>query len=133
MLVDTGHDDTYPALRSRLTAIKPNSDGLRRIDVFLVTHVDHDHIGGASRLLADRSLKLDFADIWFNAPVLPRVRGVREGQELAGLLGVPGVAPPWNRAFGGLHAVTPSERFLAVPTRRGEPRLTLLSRQRPTD
>ncbi len=52
---------------------------------------------------------------------------MKEGQELAELLGAPGVALPWNRAFGGGHAVTPEEKFLEVGTGRGSPRLTLLS------
>jgi len=74
MLVDTGPDDTYPVLRTRLAAIAPNADGHRHIDLFVVTHIDHDHIGGAGRLLADRSLKLNFGDVWFNAPGERRVR-----------------------------------------------------------
>ena len=127
MLVDTGPDDTYPVLRSRLAAITPNATGRRHIDLFVVTHIDHDHIGGAGRLLADQSLKLDFGDVWFNAPEQRRVRGVKEGQALAELLGAPGIALPWNRAFGGRLAVTPAERFLEVATGRGLPRLTLLS------
>jgi hypothetical protein len=127
MLVDTGPDDTYAVLRSRLAAITPDASGRRRIDLFVVTHIDHDHIGGAARLLADRSLKLDFGDVWFNAPDQRRVRGVKEGQALAELLGAPGVVPPWNRAFGGGHAVTPEAQFVEVATGRGPPRLTLLS------
>ena len=127
MLVDTGPDDTYPVLRSRLAAITPNGAGRRHIDLFVVTHIDHDHIGGAGRLLADRALNLDFGDVWFNAPEQRRVRGVKEGQALAALLGAPGIALPWNRAFSGRHAVTPAEQFLEVATGRGSPRLTLLS------
>ncbi|MDO8943316.1 MAG: hypothetical protein Q7U75_09045 [Desulfobacterales bacterium] len=127
MLVDTGPDDTYPALRARLAAITPGTDGCRHIDLFVVTHIDHDHIGSAGRLLADRSLKLNFGDVWFNAPGERRVRGVKEGQALAEMLGAPGVALPWNRAFGGGHAVTVEGEFLEVATGRGAPRLTLLS------
>lgn len=127
MLVDTGPDDTYPVLRSRLAAIKPNAKGRRHIDLFVVTHIDHDHIGSAGRLLADRSLKLDFGDVWFNAPGQRRVRGVKEGQALADMLGAPGIELPWNRAFGGGHVVTPAEQFVEVATGRGAPRLTLLS------
>ena len=127
MLVDTGPDDTYEVLRTRLAAIAPNTDGRRHIDLFVVTHIDHDHIGSAGRLLADRSLKLNFGDVWFNAPGERRVRGVKEGQTLAEMLGAPGVVLPWNRAFGGGHAVTPEGQFLEVATGRGAPRLTLLS------
>ena len=127
LLVDTGPDDTYPVLRSRLAAIPPDASGRRHIDLFVVTHIDHDHIGGAARLLADPTLKLAFGDVWFNAPGQQRVRGVKEGQALAALLGAPGVALPWNLAFGGGHAVTPAEQFFEVSATQGRPRLTLLS------
>lgn len=127
MLVDSGPDDTYPVLRTRLAAISPNADGHRHIDLLVVTHIDHDHIGGAGRLLADRSLKLNFGDVWFNAPGERRDRSVEEGQKLAEMLGAPGVVLPWNRAFGGGHAVTPEGQFLELATGRGAPRLTLLS------
>jgi hypothetical protein len=60
-------------------------------------------------------------------PQQRRVRGIKEGQALAELLGAPGIALPWSRAFGGRHAVTPAEQLLEVATGRGSPRLTLLS------
>lgn len=127
MLVDTGPDDTYAALRARLAAILPGATGYRRIDLFVVTHIDHDHIGGAARLLADKALKLDFGDVWFNAPRRSRTRGVEEGQVLAETLGAPGVALPWNRAFNGRHAVTLDGGIAEVHLGRDAPRLTLLS------
>ena len=65
--------------------------------------------------------------MWFNAPSERRVRGVKEGQALAEMLGAPGVVLPLNRPFGGGHAVTPDGQFLEVATGRGAPRLTLLS------
>ena len=53
MLVDTGPDETYPTLRRRLLQIPKASDGKRHIDLFVVSHIDHDHIGGARLLLGD--------------------------------------------------------------------------------
>ena len=85
MLVDTGPDEAYPQLKARLSQL-PVVDGKRHINLFVVSHIDHDHIGGAGQLLSDRSLGLSFGDIWFNAPPRPAVRGVAEGQSLAGLL-----------------------------------------------
>lgn len=128
MLVDTGPDETYPALKARLSALPLDASGQRRIDIFVVTHIDHDHIGGAGLLLNDKSLALSFGDIWFNAPTRPLQRGVAEGESLASMLGASPSTLPWNKAFGGKHAVTSAEgEFLQVPTARGRPRLTLLS------
>ena len=49
--MDTGPDETYPALRRRLLQIPRGDDGERHIDLLVVSHIDHDHIGGARRLL----------------------------------------------------------------------------------
>jgi hypothetical protein len=128
MLVDTGPDETYQALRARLAALPVGAKGQRRIDVFVVTHIDHDHIGGAGLLLNDKALALSFGDIWFNAPRRPLQRGVAEGEALAGLLGAMPSTLPWNKAFGGKAAVTPGDGgFLKLPAGRGAPRITLLS------
>ena len=85
-LVDTGPDETYPALRARLMLLPKNSEGRRHIDLFVVTHIDHDHIGAARLLLDDEELALSFGDIWFNAPKPVATRGVAEGQHLAQFL-----------------------------------------------
>ena len=106
MLVDTGPDETYPALKSRLAQLRPNRQGKRHIDLFIVTHIDHDQIGGAAQLLNDRSLGLTFGDIWFNAPPQPASRGVAEGKALAQLLGATAIPLPWNMAFDSKAVVT---------------------------
>lgn len=85
--MDTGPDDCYPKLKKRLAALPVDAHGRRSLDVFVVTHIDHDHIGGARLLLDNRSLALDIGDVWFNAPSLRRQRGIEEGESLARLLG----------------------------------------------
>lgn len=128
LLVDTGPDETYPALKARLAKLRANRQGKRHIDLFIVTHIDHDHIGGARLLLNDRSLGLTFGDIWFNAAPRPAVRGVAEGESLAQLLGASTVDLPWNAAFGGREVVTSgSGAFAELPGMPSAPRLTLLS------
>lgn len=129
MLVDTGPDECWPMLKARLALIPRNKQGLRVIDLLVVSHIDHDHIGGVAQLLADRELGLSFGDVWFNAPSLRRLRGVAEGQRLADVLGAGGKDVPWNRAFaGGLCVTGPnSNLFLELPAKRGLPKLTLLS------
>lgn len=128
LLVDTGPDECWPTLKERLAALPANRAGKRHIDLFVVTHVDHDHIGGAGALLGDRSLGLTFGDIWFNAPVMPASRGVAEGQSLAAMLGARGAALPWNVAWGGRHAVaTGDQAFVELAHPADRPKLTLLS------
>jgi len=128
MLVDTGTDEVYPVLRQRLEKLPVAADGKRHIDLFVVTHIDHDHIGGASLLLRDKALGLVFGDIWFNAPPAVKTRGVAEGDALGELLGAGGVALPWNLAWAGQPVCTPAEGGSVEWTaKRGAPRLTLLS------
>ena len=127
MLVDTGPDETYPALRRRLLQIPRGTDGKRHIDLFVVSHIDHDHIGGARLLLDDGALGLSFGDIWFNAPSGPRSRGVAEGQSLADILGGGDRALPWNLAWAGQPVSTPAEGGGVELTGPGLPKVTLLS------
>jgi hypothetical protein len=128
MLVDTGPDDTYPALKARLAALPVDAKGQRRIDIFVVTHIDHDHIGGARLLLNDKSLDLNIGDVWFNAPPRHLERGVAEGESLAELLGAARSPRPWNVAFSGKAAATSGDGgFLELQVARGAPRITLLS------
>lgn len=94
MLIDTGPDEVYPPLRQRLLALPKRRNGRRWLDLLVVSHIDHDHIGGARQLLADEELKLDFGDVWFNAP--PVARGAAKRQDLAGVLGR-GFAPMRHR------------------------------------
>jgi beta-lactamase superfamily II metal-dependent hydrolase len=128
MLVDTGPDECWPMLKLRLAGIPKNKDGKRVIDVLVISHIDHDHIGAATQLLSDRELGLSIGDVWFNAPSLQRARGVSEGQRLSDFLGAGDACVPWNRAFKGKLCVTSSSSlFKELPGKRGLPRLTVLS------
>lgn len=122
LLVDTGPDETYAALQRHLRSLAPNTKGRRVVDTFVVSHIDHDHIGGAALLLNDASLDLEFGDIWFNAPAPagPRLRGVAEGQRLAELLGATSRVLPWNMAMGGQWLCSsPEQRCPRIAPRRG--------------
>lgn len=128
LLVDTGPDECWPSLSTRLAQIKPDRYGKRRIDVAVISHVDHDHIGCAKALFSDKSLGLSFGDVWFNAPVMPASKSVAEGQSLAVLLGASPGLLPWNKAWQGRHAVTPADAlFVELPVAPGKPKITLLS------
>lgn len=127
LLIDTGPDETYPVLRKRLLDLPVAPDGFRHIDLFVVTHIDHDHIGGAKLLIEDRALALRFGDIWFNAPPQRRVRGVAEGQSLAKQLGTGPTILPWNEAWSGAPVCTPARGGGVQLGAKNLPRLTLLS------
>ncbi len=129
MLVDTGPDECWPMLKKRLAGIPVNAEGRRHIDLAVISHIDHDHIGAAQGLFNDRSLNLSYGDVWFNAPPRPPMsRGVAEGHSLATLLGAEHTPLPWNRAWRGKNVVTTEEQpFVELPTEPGAPRLTLLS------
>lgn len=122
LLVDTGPDETYKALQHHLRTLTPGAQGKRFIDTFVVSHIDHDHIGGAAQLLNDASLDLEFGDIWFNAPAPAglRIRGVAEGERLAELLGAASRVLPWNKAMDGQWLCTsPEQRCPHIAPRRG--------------
>jgi beta-lactamase superfamily II metal-dependent hydrolase len=128
LLVDTGPDECWPQLRARLEQIPPDLHGKRHIDLAVISHIDHDHIGGASLLFSDTSLGLTFGDVWFNAPPRRAARGVAEGQSLATLLGAADRRLPWNEAFGGKLVATDDEgAFVELPVPVGLPRITILS------
>ena len=44
---DTAPDETFPQLKARLAKLPADSHGKRHIDLFIVTHIDHDHIDAA--------------------------------------------------------------------------------------
>jgi hypothetical protein len=99
------------------------------LDLVIVSHIDHDHIGATRDLFSDQTLGLTFGDVWFNGRHhLKRQRGVAEAEELSDLLDAPGRDLPWNLAFKGGPVVTPGDgKHLTLPAPRGYPRLTLLS------
>lgn len=126
LLVDCGPDEAWPALRDRLSALPAGPDGRRHLDLVVVSHIDHDHIGAARLLFADASLGLSFGDVWFNAR-RHLERGVAEGEALAALLGAPGAPLPWNAAFGGGPVAAPADGgFVELPAAEGRPRVTVL-------
>lgn len=127
LLIDTGPDESWPILREHLADLPLRDDGRRFVDLAIVSHIDHDHIGASRLLFADDTLALSFGDVWFNARH-HLVRGVAEAEGLAALLGAPQRALPWNAAFGGGPVVTSGDgAFTELPASPGHPRLTLLS------
>ena len=85
VLIDAGTRFSFDAIRSRLQALP-----LGGFELFVVTHVDEDHIGGAIKLLEDIDLRSRIRDVWFNGYVHlvdgGNVLGPREGERLTSLI-----------------------------------------------
>ena len=128
ILIDCGTPGVYQsALAGRIKAL-PEKD--RRFDLFVITHIDADHIGGAVRLLKDREkLGVEFGDIWFNGfhHLLEDDEGVRgpmQGEQLSHEIRRQKL--PWNVAFDGRAVVVRKPGKLPVKSIGGM-KLTLLS------
>src|SRR5215510_7732684 len=64
ILIDAGTLPTYKDVRKLVEKELNPSD--RRFDLFIVSHIDTDHIDAAVKLLNSPSLKLQYGQIWFN-------------------------------------------------------------------
>ncbi len=127
LLFDAGPDETWPVLRERLAEIPADAQGRRHIDLAVISHIDHDHIGAARYLFADDALGLSFGDIWFNGRHHLE-RGVAEGESLSEMLSTPQRDLPWNAAFNRGPVVTPGDgKHIELKAPARYPRITLLS------
>jgi beta-lactamase superfamily II metal-dependent hydrolase len=124
VLVDCGTTASYQHLKARILQL-PASE--RRFDLFLMSHIDSDHIGGALPLLAEvEALGLRFDDLWFNGRKhlsLSR-QSVHQGEVFSDLIVIKNL--PWNRWQKGKAIVRPDNAAPSVRLRGGM-KLTLLS------
>src|SRR5258707_2117135 len=98
VLIDAGTDRTGKRL---LKYIVDQHHGKVHFDLFVVTHIDADHIGGALPLLANAGVT--FGDIWFNGyvhlkPDAVDAFGGVQGEKLTTLL-LKRKNQAWNGAF----------------------------------
>jgi hypothetical protein len=126
-MIDSGTPSTYRVLARR---IKDLDERARHFELFIVTHIDSDHIGAAPHLLDKRPFDLSFRDVWFNGwghlPKGPRDElGERQAELLSEALERREI--PWNAAFGGGAVVVPAQGPLPEHTLEGGLKLTLLS------
>ena len=132
ILIDCGAASTARTVASRIESIDVPAE--RAFELFVLTHIDADHINGVLPLFGSRELKVRFEDIWFNGwRQVSRFLGVRQGEEFSRLLEDPERLLQWNRAFSSPGEEHPSP--VVMPA--GEPlpsfgladgmRLTLLS------
>ncbi len=78
LIVDGGPAATYASgLRAYLAAL-PEAE--RRFELFVVSHIDADHIDGGLLLLQDTALGAQIGDVWFNGwPQIDRASRARSG------------------------------------------------------
>lgn len=131
LLIDAGTAHAYDHVSARL---RERDDG--RYEVFVITHVDEDHIGGAVRLLNDPDLRHRIRDVWFNGYVHSErggdVLGPLDGERLTRAIATNGYR--WNAPFSdpispnvGGPVVVQSEGNLPMFDLPGDAKVYLLS------
>ncbi|HEY0859276.1 MAG TPA: hypothetical protein VGE16_19565 [Albitalea sp.] len=133
LLIDCGARSVASTVAARIDAIEP--PGTHDFELFVLTHIDADHINGVLPLFQLPSFDARFADIWFNGwHQISRFLSVKQGEEFSRLLEDPARALPWNRAVsaGGRNKhpapiVVPADGVPPTFALAGGLRLTLLS------
>lgn len=100
LVVDLGRGSTYKA-------VKKNLQRLENIDLFVMTHVDADHIAGAIPMVRENAAPFMPKRVWYNSrPQLEAAKdrqpihepfGARQGEKLA--RGIVNFKWPWNAEF----------------------------------
>lgn len=128
ILIDGGPISAYAAVHKRLAEVTSKR---KDVDLFVITHIDTDHIDGAVLLLRDETLGITFGDIWFNAweqlaaDSTGDTYGPEQGEFVAALINAK--KHPLNRAFKGGAAVVADTGPLPVVDLPGNAKVTLLS------
>lgn len=127
LLIDGGRKATYRDIKGRLMDLPEDQ---RQFELFVITHVDRDHIEGALELLEDADLELSFKQVWFNGydhltGAELETFGALQGERLtAALLRR---KERWNQAFGAGPVKVPDDGVLPTVRLAGGMTLTLLS------
>ena len=133
ILIDGGTTGTWKLLKKKIVDEKAKRGGKLHFELFIVTHVDADHIGGSLKLMEEVGpLGVTFGDVWFNGyyhldnkpPPSRDVLGGKQGEQLSVL--IDGWNLKWNEAFHSKAVMVPDHGMLPVITIGGM-QLTLLS------
>ena len=127
ILIDGGPLPTYDALRARFEKVPKDR---RYFELFVLTHVDADHIESTVKLLNAAKLDFEVGDIWFNAwrHLLSShgdELGPVQGEYVSALITRHGL--PWNNAFNRGPVMLPDGQEIPVITLPGGMKITLLS------
>jgi len=133
VLIDCGAESAAKLLTARVAKLQAarQMDGF---ELFILTHIDADHISGVLPFFAKRG-SVGFGQVWFNAePQLPpAVLGVMQGEKFADILNADtALRAAWNRSAGETEKgpaaiVRPDEGPLPSYTLPGGMRMTILS------
>jgi hypothetical protein len=122
VLVDCGTPSTSSRLLAKIEAM-PAPD--RAVELFILTHIDEDHIGGAIPFLQAEMGGLKIAEVWFNGfKHLGEFLSAKQGERFATLIDKRQLA--WNTSRDG-HAIVIKDEELPVHVLPGGMKLTLLS------
>lgn len=97
MVVDGGRAAAYPHLKKRLQDI---ADAGEKLELYVLTHIDADHIEGALAYLRDEERPLAPTQVWYNGRiemVAAGVRSIKQGDAYSTLLAKLGW--PLNTSF----------------------------------
>ena len=131
MLIDAGRKATASAVLEYATK---NSFGPDAFELFVVTHIDRDHIEGAVKLLRSAEFQPLVKEVWFNGRgeleyPEPSNRfeafGALDGERLTSLIEKHEI--DWNTRFPGDAIAIPDDGYLPSVTLPGGLVLTLLS------
>ena len=130
ILIDAGTVGCYS--RSLLPKIQKTveMEGSCKFELFVITHIDADHIGGAIEFLKQTGENaVSIEEIWFNgyfhlSNISPSVLGAAQGEKLTPL--VQNGPWDWNKRFKVLAVMVPDKGELPSFTFSGM-RITLLS------
>jgi beta-lactamase superfamily II metal-dependent hydrolase len=100
IVVDLGRGGTYKAIKSHLKA-------LGDVELFVMSHIDADHIASAIPMVREKSVPFAHKRVWYNSrpqlvsakdrhPILEPF-GARQGEKLA--RGIVNFSSPWNGEF----------------------------------
>ncbi len=130
ILIDAGTVGTYPRSLAPKVKATVEAEGSCKFELFVVTHIDADHIGGAIEFLKQAGATgVSIKEIWFNgyfhlSNTSASVLGAKQGEMLTPL--VQNGPWTWNKHFKNLAVMVPDSGKLPTFNIAGM-KITLLS------